>query len=192
MRLGAVIMLLTVSTGSSGAAQRNWPDAEVVRATLSFDGKSTLGDFTGTTSAIRGQMTGGVTLGEVGGWVEAPVTTLKTGNDRRDRDLLKTMEASIFPTIRFELTGVTPEWDRGDSAGVVLAGNFVIHGVKRAEQVKATVVRSAEGIHVTAGEIPMNLHDYKIDKLTRFLVFKMHRDIVVHIDLLFNNVNGQR
>lgn len=130
-------------------------------------------------------MTGGSTLAEVRGWVEAPVTTLKTGNDRRDRDLLKTMEVSIFPTTRFELTGVTPEWERGDSAGVVLAGNFVIHGVKRAEQVKATVVRSAEGIHITAAEIPMDLHDYKIDKLTRFLVFKMHRDIVVHLDITF-------
>ena len=31
----------------------------------------------------------------------------------------------------------------------------------------------------------MDLHDYKIDKLTRFLVFKMNRDIVVHLDLLF-------
>lgn len=190
MRLGAVIMFLALSAGSSGAAQRNWPDAEVVRGTLSFDGKSTLGDFTGTTSVVRGQMTSGSTLAEVRGWVEAPVTTLKTGNDRRDRDLLKTMEASIFPTIRFELTGVTPEWERGDSAGVVLAGNFVIHGVKRAEQVKATVVRSAEGIHVTAAEIPMDLHDYKIDKLTRFLVFKMHRDIVVHIDVMFKSGEG--
>ena len=95
------------------------------------------------------------------------------------------MEASVFPTIRFELTGVTAEWERGDSAGVLLAGNFVIHGVTRAERIKATVVRGAEGIHLTTAEIPMDLHDYNIDKLTRFLVFKMQRDIVVHIDLLF-------
>jgi hypothetical protein len=31
----------------------------------------------------------------------------------------------------------------------------------------------------------MNLHDYKIDRLTRFLVFKMDPDIVVHVDVLF-------
>ena len=61
-------------------------------------------------------MTGGPTLAQVRGWVESPVSTLKTGNDRRDRDLLKTMDADIFPTILFELTGVTPEWERGDSA----------------------------------------------------------------------------
>lgn len=185
MRLGAVILLLALNSASSGVAQRSWSDADVLRGTLSFDGKSTLGDFTGTTSTLRGRMTGGPTLAEVRGWVEAPVTSLKTGNDRRDRDLVKTMEAAIFATIRFELTGVTPEWERGDSAGVLLAGNFVIHGVTRAEKFNATVSRGPEGIHVTAGPILMDLHDYKIEKLTRFLVFKMQRDIVVHIDIMF-------
>ena len=188
MRLGAITAILFTTVTGSGAAQRSWPAAEVSRGTLSFDGKSTLGDFTGTTTTLRGQMTGGAALADVRGWVESPVSTLKTGNDRRDRDLIKTMDAEIFPSIRFELTGVTPEWERGDSAGVVLAGNFVIHGVTRAERITATVVRSAEGIRVQAAAIPMDLHDYKIDKLTRFLVFKMNRDIVVHLDVTFQGV----
>jgi polyisoprenoid-binding protein YceI len=188
VRFGAITAILSAIVASSGVAQRSWPDAELSRGTLSFDGKSTLGDFTGTTSTLRGQMTGGATLAEVRGWVESPVSTLKTGNDRRDRDLVKTMDAEIFPSIRFELTGVTPEWERGDSAGVVLAGNFVIHGVTRAERISATVVRSAEGIRVQASGIAMDLHDYKIDKLTRFLVFKMKRDIVVKLDISFQGV----
>ena len=166
------------------AAQFPWPDADLRRGTLSFDGKSTLGDFTGITSSVRGHMSGGATLSDVRGWVEAPVNTLKTANDRRDRDLIKTMEAAIYPTIRFELLDVVPEWERGDSASVALKGNFVIHGVTRAETVKGIVARSAEGIHLTAS-LPMNLHDYKINKLTRFLVFKMNPDIVVHIDVTF-------
>jgi polyisoprenoid-binding protein YceI len=175
---------LTVAGWAAGA--QSWPDADVVRGSLSFDGKSTLGDFTGSTGSVRGQMTGAGDLTLVRGWVEAPVNTLKTGNDRRDRDLLKTMEAEIFPTIRFELTGVTPEWQRGDSAGVLLRGNFVIHGVTRAETVPATVTRTPEGIQLRTTPVAMDLHDYGIDKLTRFLVFKMKRDIVVHIELLFH------
>lgn len=166
------------------AAQRPWPSAEVRKATLSFDGKSSLGDFTGTTSDVRGRMIGGQTLSDVRGWMEAPVRTLVTGNDRRDRDLVKTMEADIYPNIRFELSGVQVEWERGDSSGVLLNGNFVIHGVTRTERVKATVVRAGDGIHLAAS-VPMNLHDYKIDKLTRFLILKMNPDIVVHIELLF-------
>jgi polyisoprenoid-binding protein YceI len=185
VRLGAITAILWTIVAGPVVVQRGWPDAEVSRGSLSFDGKSTLGYFTGTTTTLRGHMTGGATLAEVRGWVESPVSTLKTGNDRRDRDLVKTMDAEIFPNIRFELTGVTPEWERGDSAGVVLAGNFVIHGVTRAERITATVVRSPEGIRLQASGIPMDLHDYKIDKLTRFLVFKMNRDIVVHLDITF-------
>jgi hypothetical protein len=52
-------LLLAVGAHTPLAAQRFWPNAEVRRATLSFDGKSTLGDFTGTTAEVRGKMTGG-------------------------------------------------------------------------------------------------------------------------------------
>ena len=49
---------------------------------------------------------------------------------------------------------------------------------------KGIVVRGNDGIHLTAS-LPMNLHDYKIDRLTRFLVLKMDPDIVVHVDVVF-------
>lgn len=177
-------LCLAMSAGGPPVAQQVWPNSDLKRGTLSFDGESTLGDFTGTTTTVHGQMTGGATIADVRGWVDAPVKTLKTANDRRDRDLVKTMEADIFPIIRFELGGVQLEWQRGDSSGVVLDGRFVIHGVTKPEKIKATVVRSADGVHLNAS-LPMNLHDYKIDKLTRFLVFKMDPDIVVHVDLVF-------
>jgi polyisoprenoid-binding protein YceI len=183
VRLTAYLLLAT-GAQTLLAAQAPWPSGDVRRATLSFDGKSTLGDFTGTTSEVHGQMTGAAALADVRGWVEAPVKTLVTGNDRRDRDLVKTMEAELYPNIRFELGSVTAEWERGDSTGVVLNGNFVIHGVTRPEKVKGTVIRGNEGIHLIAS-LPMNLHDYKIDKLTRFLVLKMDPDIVVHVDVVF-------
>ena len=112
------------------------------------------------------------------------MNTLKTGNGRRDRDLVKTMEAELYPTIRFQLEGLSTEWERGDSAGVILEGDFFIHGVTRRERFGATVVRAADGIHVSAG-LPMNLHDYKIERLTRFLVFKMNPKIVVQVELVF-------
>jgi polyisoprenoid-binding protein YceI len=173
-----------MSHAASAPAQQLWPDAELRRGTLSFDGKSTLGDFTGTTTSVRGQLSGGAGLADVRGWVEAPVNTLKTANNRRDRDLNKTMESAVYPTIRFQLEGVTAQWERGDSAAVILEGSFVIHGVTRRERINALVLRSADSVRVTAS-LPMNLHDYKIDKLTRFLVFKMNPDIVVHIEVVF-------
>ena len=48
----------------------------------------------------------------------------------------------------------------------------------------ATVARAPEAVRLTAS-LPMHLHEYKIDRLTRFLVFKMNPDIVVHVDVTF-------
>ena len=128
-------------------------------------------------------MTGG-TLTEVRGWVEASVRTLKTGNGRRDRDLVKTMEADIYPNIRFVLEGVETSSTTGDSIPVVLSGRFYIHGVSRVEKFEALVRRTPVGTRITA-TFPMNLKDYSITNLTRFLILKMNPDIVVHVDLVF-------
>ena len=129
-------------------------------------------------------MSGGASLGEVRGWVEARVATLKTGNNRRDRDLVKTMEADVYPVIRFQLEAVTPQWQRGDSTGALLEGDFFIHGVTRREKLTAVIVRTGNTIRVTTS-LPMNLHDYKVDRLTRLLVLKMNPDIVVHVEVVF-------
>ena len=42
-------------------------------------------------------MTGGPTLADVRGFVEAPVNTLVTGNGKRDKDLNKSMESDKYP-----------------------------------------------------------------------------------------------
>ncbi|HLG06838.1 MAG TPA: YceI family protein [Gemmatimonadales bacterium] len=188
MKYSCWSFLLVVGAGAAApvptAAQPPWPDAGLRTGRLSFDGKATLGDFTGVTDSVRGYMTGGARLRDVRGWVEAPVRTLKTGNNRRDRDLYSTMDADILPLLRFQLEGVEPEWERGDSAAVLLSGSFVIHGVSRPERVMALVHRTGDGIRITAS-LPMNLKDYGIGGLTRFLVFRMRPDIMVNVDLTF-------
>lgn len=128
-------------------------------------------------------MTGGP-LAEVRGWVEASVRTLKTGNGRRDRDLVKTMEADLYPNIRFVLEGVDASGSVGDSIPVILSGRFYIHGVSRQEKIQALVRKTPDGTRLTA-TFPMNLKDYSITNLTRFLVLKMNPDIVVRVDVVF-------
>jgi polyisoprenoid-binding protein YceI len=160
--------------------------AGAVRAgTLSFDGRASTGAFTGTTTAVRGAMNGGGSLSEVRGWVEAPVATLVTGNDRRDRDLNKSMASDLYPTIRFDLTGVTPGAERGDTVEVVLQGQFSIHGVTHEASVPATVVTQPDAILVR-GETPLSLKDYKIEGLSKLMgMLKMYDKIVVHLDVRF-------
>ena len=166
-------------------AQQPVPNGTVTEGTLSFDGKATAGDFTGTTHSVSGSMTGGPTLADARGFVEAPVSTLVTGNDKRDRDLNKSMESDEYPAIRFELKTVQVHAERGDSADAVLGGDFIIHGVTQAVELPAVVVRHAQGVTVDSS-FPLNLKDYKIGGLSKFLgILKMNEHITVHVHLTF-------
>ena len=157
-----------------------------VRAgTLSFDGHASTGDFIGKTSTVTGEMTGGATLPEIKGWVEAPVKTLDTDNDRRDRDLNKSMESDKYPTIRFELTQAVAQGTLADSMDVVLRGQFLIHGVTKEVELPATLVFLSDGVRVRS-TTPLNLKDYEIGGLSKFLgVLKMSEKIEVHVDVTF-------
>ncbi len=184
-RLAPFAAALLLGVAPPLGAQHPVPAGAVARGTLSFDGRATTGDFVGTTSTVSGQMTAGSTLAEVKGFVEAPVTTLVTGNGRRDRDLNHSMESDKFPTIRFDLSEVHPVSEQADSATVTLIGQFTIHGVTRPVSLPATVVFEPGGLRLTAA-FPMNLKDYEIGGLSKFLgVLKMKPDITVHVDVSF-------
>ncbi len=157
----------------------------MTEGTLSFDGKATAGDFTGTTHTVSGSMMGGPTLADVRGFVEAAVNTLVTGNNKRDKDLNKSMESDTYPVIRFELKTVRVEGERGDSTDAVLGGDFIIHGVTQAVELPAGVVRHAQAITVDSS-FPLNLKDYRIGGLSKFLgILKMDEHIIVHVHATF-------
>ena len=171
-------------------AQRILSPANVVRGTLSFDARATLGAFTGTTSALTGTMTGGSELREVRGHVEAQVATLKTGNGLRDKDMMKAMDADSFPVMRFELHGVSEQHQAADSSVVTLSGEMTLHGVTRDVAVPATVRFGKDGVQVTS-TFPLNVRDYGVTRLSRMLgAFKMNPDIVVHVDVVFGPGGG--
>ncbi len=188
MRKRAVgLGLALVALGSGGVqAQTAHPVASgtVAEGTLSFDGRASAGDFTGTTSSVTGEVKGGDGLDAVQGWVEAPVATLKTGNDRRDRDLNKSMESDKYPAMRFDLDGVTAG-GTGDSVPATLKGRLTIHGVERAVELPASVVLGADNVRVRS-DFPLNLKDYKIGGLTKLMgMLRMYEDIKVHVDVTF-------
>src|SRR4029077_1822394 len=76
MNPGFLIAALTLLGAGELHAQmpRPIPDGAVREGTLRFDGRATTGAFTGTTATVRGHMSGGGSLSEVRGWVDAPVS----------------------------------------------------------------------------------------------------------------------
>lgn len=186
LRAAAVTLAFALRVAPAGAqAPTPIPAGTVREGMLSFDGKATAGDFTGTTSTVSGELKGGATLAEVSGFVEAPVKTLVSGNGRRDKDLNKSMESDDFPAIRFELAGVDSVRAEGDSTLAALRGELLIHGVSRAVSLPAVLHFSEDGVRVRT-TFPLNLKDYKIGGLSKMLgILKMHPDIVVHVDVQF-------
>jgi polyisoprenoid-binding protein YceI len=182
-----VLAGLGLTTPTPAASQLQLPlrPGTVREGTLSFDGHASTGDFLGKTSTITGEMTGGATLPEIKGWVDAPVKTLDTDNGRRDRDLNKSMESDKYPTIRFELTQAVAQGTLADSMDVLLRGQFLIHGVTKEVELPATLVFLSDGVRVRS-TTPLNLKDYKIGGLSKFLgVLKMSEKIEVHVDVTF-------
>ncbi len=193
MSINRVALLLAIiwasilaweSVAAQTTAVRTVPDGTVRLGTLSFDARASAGSFIGTTTSMTGELKGGE-LAKVRGWVEAPVRTLATGNQRRDRDLNKSMESGKYPVIRFELVRVATPQSPGDSIDVILHGRFIIHGVTRDATLPATLVFHPDEIRVR-GETRLNLKDYKIGGLSKaFGMLKMDEKIVVHVDLTF-------
>ncbi len=188
MRRFRSILLLTSllpSATATLAAQRAIPSGTIGAGVLSFDGRATVGDFTGTTGTVTGEMIGGTDLSAVRGWVEAPVKSLETGNGKRDKDLNKSMESGKYPVIRFDLTGVVPGAARGDTVDVTLLGTFHIHGVSRADSIRATVVLLPDGVRVQ-GKAPLDLGDYRIGGLSKAMgMLKVSEEILIRLDLTF-------
>jgi polyisoprenoid-binding protein YceI len=161
------------------------PPMRLASGTLSFDGHATVGDFTGTTTTVAGEMTGGESLAAVRGWVEAPVKTLDTGDGKRDKDLNKSMESSQHPAMRFELGGVTPEGVPGDTAAVHLEGKLSLHGVTRDVTLPGRVWKEGEMLRLRS-EFPLDLGEYEIGGLSKMLgMLRMQEGIEVHVDLTF-------
>jgi len=185
--VGVLIMLALGALGMPALAQSQArvPPGRVKTGTISFDGHGTPGDFVGSTGTVSGEMTGGDSLGAVRGWVEAPVKTLTTQNGRRDRDLNKSLESDKYPTIRFDLGGVSTAAGSADSVPVTLRGTLAIHGVTRDVSLPGYVRREGQDVRVRS-DFPLNLKDYKIGGLSKALgLLKMDEHITVHVDVSF-------
>lgn len=186
MSLRWSVLLLGLGLAPLSAQELPIKGGAVTAGTLSFDGRATAGDFTGTTSTVTGTLVGAATLAEVRGWVEAPVATLKTGKDRRDRDLNKSMESEQFPALRFELDRVEAGSGQPDSLPATLHGRMILHGVTHDVALPAVLRFAPDGVRVTTS-YPLNLKDYKIGGLSKaFGLLKMYEDIVVHVDVTFS------
>jgi len=97
------------------------------------------------------------------------------------------MEVAKYPTMRFELAGVTVESPTAASDTVTgtLRGSLTLHGVTRDVTIPATLIREADTVDVS-GAFPVDLGDYKVGGLTRLLgTLRVQRKIAVRFNVRF-------
>ena len=177
---------LAVAVARSLSAQ-TVRDAPLLKGTLAFDGSATLGAFTGTTSAMKGQLVGAASLAAVSGWVEASTHLLVTGNGKRDRDMYQSLEVEKYPTMRFDLEHIDAGSGQGDSVAVTLHGRVTIHGTAREAAVPGWAWLRL-GATRFRGALPMDVRDYGIGGLSKMLgILKMEPKLVVRIDVIFGS-----
>ena len=153
--------------------------------TAEFTSKVPLHTFTGSSDYLIGQVN--LVENTVDFYID--LTTLKTGNKKRDKDMLITLETKEYPFAEF-FGNIETEFDASNSAEqpVKVAGEFKIHGVTRKIDVDGTLQVTPEGLNVQA-EWQLNLKDYNIVP-PKLLVVKVDEVQDIKINAVLAPVNN--
>lgn len=109
------------------------------------------------------------------------LSTLKTGNGRRDRDMYRTLNVEEYPFAEF--TGsLESSFDENSTASqeVTVRGEFSVHGVTREKTVEGTLQRRDDGI-VLEAEWVHSLSEHEIEP-PGILFYRVRDEMDVRIE----------
>lgn len=144
-------LLLKIQPGES----RVWFDATA----------GLLGGFRGTSDQVRGWVKVADLTEPKGAeaYAEIEVKSLRTGIGRRDRDMMRYLEAEKYPKITFLLKEVHESARQGEAFRVVLQGDLTLHGVTRPLSIPVEASPS-EGTLRVEGKVDLRMSDFGIKK----------------------------
>jgi polyisoprenoid-binding protein YceI len=125
--LPIALLIGVMGGGPAGAEMERWV-VDTTRSRAGFDAYHPLGNFTGTSEAVTGEVQLDIAdlKKPVQGALSVPVSTLRTGKSGRDKDLRRALDGDRHPEVRFQI-------DRMDSSFTSVAENsdvlVTIHGV---------------------------------------------------------------
>lgn len=173
MRLVALLLLL-VSVAPRAGAQTKVYDVVAGKSQVRFEASYPLGDFSGTTEDVAGELRldpANVSHG-VSGSVTVNPARLRTGSDGRDRDLRRMLETERYPEIRFRVEEVLasfPALAERTDVTLKISGVMLIRGVERAMAWTGRA-RIEEGKLWVRGESELKLTDFGITPPKKFFL----------------------
>ena len=116
------------------------------------------------------------------------LATLKTGNEKRDKDMRETLEVSEYPFAEFFGELVTDfDLNSSEPQKATAKGEFTVHGVTNDIAVTGTLHKIDNGLKLTA-EWVILLTDYDIEP-PGILFYKVDDDQDVAIEIVLKPVN---
>lgn len=146
---------------------------------VEFTSEVPLHSFTGSSN----HLTGKINLADSTVDFYLDLTTLDTGNGKRDKDMRETLETETYPFGEF-FGKLTTAFDTTSSAmqEARVRGEFKIHGVTKTVSIKGTLQKTSEGLKLVAAWT-LNLRDYDI-KPPGILFYRVSEDVEIEIDAL--------
>jgi polyisoprenoid-binding protein YceI len=131
-----------------------------------FTAKATLGDFTGRTTVLRGEVRGTAEPWSASGWVEVALDSLRTGNGMRDGHMRDALETATYPAARFTLDSLRPDPSVADvvAQGARLFGEFTVRGVSQSLATSGVIELRPDGVWTISTSFPVTLADHGITK----------------------------
>jgi polyisoprenoid-binding protein YceI len=141
-----------------------------VKATLhSFSGK--LKDYEAVLAADQGKITRG--------HFQFHFADLKTGDEKRDRDMLAWAENAQFPEVSFDLVSLKSE---GDS-NFVATGKLMLHGVEKQIQFPVGIVAKDNRLYSVDGDADLDTREFNLPIIRKFGMLKVNPVVKVHFHL---------
>ena len=156
---------------------------------VGFDAKSTLHDFTGVTSQVRGRFRADFDdpAGAWTGEVTVQAASLKTGVDGRDDGLRERLDIGQHPELVFKIERFVPGGNGIDvakqTASGELLGTMTIRGQARSVRMPLQIEVDPQKRVVVRGQLPLKLSDYGVPVPSQLGVINMQDEVVVWVAL---------
>jgi polyisoprenoid-binding protein YceI len=158
---------------------------------VGFDAKSTLHDFSGVTSEVRGEFVGNLAQPE-GPWrgvIQCTAAALQTGVEGRDEAMKEHLDTEHNPLIHFEVLQFRPAADGLDVAGQkargTIEGKMCIRGQERTWSMPVQLSVDASKRLVVEGDSRLSLPDYGVPVPSKLGVISMEPEVRVWVALRF-------
>lgn len=185
---------MTTGNGNQPPLEERWedhPDGPVAfrvlpdRAAVVFVARSNAGPITFGATGIEGLIEAAISQGSVSVQVppaarlEVPIDQLTSGNQLYDAELLRRVDARLFPRARLELRQVSPV---GTTGRYHVEGDLTFHGVTQFMEGTVSVSFPAPGQMVVEGEQVLDMRQFHITPPT-VAMLRIYPDVRVQLHI---------